>query len=807
MTLGPRVLRLALLAAGFALCAAPAAWAAWPNNPIANVPLCAATSDQVNPAAVADGAGGAIVAWHDYRNGNADIYARRVDAAGVPQWTANGVALCTATGDQKLPLIVSDGAGGAVIVWEDQRSGNRDIYAQRVDAAGAVQWTANGVALSTATGDQNDFAVVSDGAGGAIVAWADLRSGTNYDIYAQRVTAAGVAQWVADGRPVCTAIGNQFAPALAPGGAGGAIVTWFDWRSGTDADIYAQRLLGSAAIWWAVDGVAICNSIYSQEDPVIVADGTGGAVIAWEDSRSGSEYDLYAQRVNALGAAQWASNGVAFCSATGHEDNLAIVSDGAAGAIIAWEDPRSGSDDIYAQRVTAAGAVQWGASGLALCSATRDQGFHSMTSDGVGGAIVAWYDMRIDPLSSDAHAQRVNGAGAVQWTADGVALSTAAGYQLAPTVVSDGAGGAIVAWDDGRSIYYHDIYAQRVDPWGYLGAQPSVASVRDVPNDEGGVVKVSWHASPLDSFPAYSIAEYLVYRSVPPNLAARRLDDGAVAVSEMDANRQPDRRGLLARRLGAATLFWEYLGTVTARRLPGYSYLAPTAGDSVGGSFPRTLFMVEARTAGGAQWWFSDPDSGYSVDNLAPPAPVPFTGQYGGGAAALHWGVSPAADFATFRLYRGSSADFVPGPGSLLVAQPDTGYVDAAGQPYYYKLSAVDLHGNEGPYALLRPSDMADVPPGSLPRELALSPPAPNPLVRSTTLRLALPRAARVSLAVFDQQGRRLRTLIEGPLPAGEHPVVWDGRDGNGRPAASALYFVRLECEGRALTRRIAAVR
>lgn len=807
MTLSSRVLRLALLGAGFALCAVPAVWAAWPNNPVANVPLCTATSDQVSPAAVSDGAGGAIVVWHDYRNGNADIYARRVDAAGVPQWTANGVALCTTTGDQKLPLIVSDGAGGAVIVWEDQRSGNRDIYAQRVDAAGVAQWTANGVALCTAAGDQKDFAVVSDAEGGAIVAWADYRSGTNYDIYAQRMTAAGVAQWVADGRAVCTATGNQFTPTLAPGGAGGAIITWWDWRSGTDADIYAQRLLGSAAIWWAVDGVAICTATYTQEYPVIVADGTGGAIIAWEDSRSGSGYDLYAQRVNASGAAQWAANGVAFCSATGHEDNLAIVSDGGAGAILAWEDPRSGSDDIYAQRLTAAGAVQWGPNGLALCTATRDQGFHSMTSDGVGGAIVAWYDMRIDPLSSDAHAQRVNGAGAVQWTTDGVALSTAAGYQLAPTIVSDGAGGAIVAWDDMRSAYYHDIYAQRVDQWGCLGAQPTIASVRDVPDDEGGVVKVSWHASPLDSFPGYSITDYAVYRSVPPNLAPRALGEGDHSAAGAGAHRDPGRGTLLARQFGAATLFWEYLGTVTARRLPGYSTLAPMACDSVGGSAPRTLFMVEARTAGGAQWWFSDPDSGYSVDNLAPPAPAPFTGEYAAGAAALHWGMSPAADFATFRLYRGSSADFTPGPGNLVVAQPDTGYVDAAGQPYYYKLSAVDLHGNEGPYALLRPGDMADVPPGSLPRELALSPPAPNPLVRSTTLRLALPRAARVSLAVFDQQGRRVRTLIEGLLPAGEHPVVWDGRDGGGRPAASALYFVRLECEGRTLARRITAVR
>jgi hypothetical protein len=55
-----------------------------------------------------------------------------VNAAGAVQWTTDGMALCTAAGDQGLPAIVSDGAGGAFVTWEDARSGNFDIYAQRV---------------------------------------------------------------------------------------------------------------------------------------------------------------------------------------------------------------------------------------------------------------------------------------------------------------------------------------------------------------------------------------------------------------------------------------------------------------------------------------------------------------------------------------------------------------------------------------------------------------------------------------------------------------------------------------------------
>jgi flagellar hook assembly protein FlgD len=60
---------------------------------------------------------------------------------------------------------------------------------------------------------------------------------------------------------------------------------------------------------------------------------------------------------------------------------------------------------------------------------------------------------------------------------------------------------------------------------------------------------------------------------------------------------------------------------------------------------------------------------------------------------------------------------------------------------------------------------------------------------------------------VFDQPGRRVRTLADAELPSGEHAIAWDGRDEGGRPVASALYFVRLETDGLALTRRLAVVR
>ncbi len=239
----------------------------------------------------------------DYRgSATSDIYAQRISATGTVQWTANGVALCSVTGDQNAPTIVSDGAGGAIVAWRDDRGANNNygVYAQRISAAGTVQWTANGVALVTATSAYAGIShtIVSDGTGGAIVTWSDNRNGS-IDIYAQRILAGGTVQWTANGVALCTAAGSQYISAAVSDGAGGAIVAWDDGRSGS-GDIYARRILAGGTVQWTANGVALCTAAETQSYPTIASDGASGAIVVWGDSRSGNQ-DIYAQNVKANG--------------------------------------------------------------------------------------------------------------------------------------------------------------------------------------------------------------------------------------------------------------------------------------------------------------------------------------------------------------------------------------------------------------------------------------------------------------------------------------------------------------------------
>src|SRR5262249_6465379 len=171
------------------------------------------------------------------------------------------------------------------------------------------------------------------------------------EIYAQRASASGIQQW-ADAL-VCNATGTQDEPQLAPSGLGGAIVTWRDFRTGSAADIYAQRVNATGTTMWAANGVVVCRLTAAQGEERITSEGDGGAIIAWTDARSGTTADIYAQRMDIDGVPQWTANGVPLCTANNGQVNISIASDGSGGAIAAWEDPRSSVSfpDIYAQRI------------------------------------------------------------------------------------------------------------------------------------------------------------------------------------------------------------------------------------------------------------------------------------------------------------------------------------------------------------------------------------------------------------------------------------------------------------------------
>jgi hypothetical protein len=455
-----------------ALVARPAvgAWATFGNQ------AATAAQNQVNAQAISDGSGGMIVVWQDFRTGVADIYAQRFDANGNKLWGDGGVAVSTADNHQETPVLVSNGSGGAVIAWQDLRSGiGYDIYAQAVSSAGALQWPAD-VAVCTASGSQVLEVITTDTAGGAIIAWRDSR-GLSADVYAQRVSSTGTPLWTTDGVAVCTATGQQNDISIVADGLGGAFLAWRDPRNGvSNNDIYAQALTSSGAPRWAADGVPVASAALDQIEPSISYDGAFGLLVVWQDARNGTDYDIFAQRMKPDGTPRWTANGVQVCDVDSSQSVPLVVSDGARGAILAWTDNRSSNKwpDVYAQRFDSSGVSLWGSNGVAVCSADSAQFLRTMIPDNAGGAILGWDDERGAGQDEDLYAQSVSPSGAIRWNASGVKIGTGSGTRRLTTSAPDGFGGALFAWEDFRNGATSDVFGLRVTSVG-TGVEPSAA--------------------------------------------------------------------------------------------------------------------------------------------------------------------------------------------------------------------------------------------------------------------------------------------------------------------------------------------
>jgi hypothetical protein len=501
--------------------------AQWVEN---GLQICALPSEQYIVRTVTDGEGGAIVVWRDYRNGNFDIYAQRLDEHGVPLWTADGVAVCTEINSQPEHEVTADGEGGAIITWRDNRNGNSDIYAQRIDSDGMPLWTVNGVAVCTQTAGQLYPVLASDDAGGAIITWADFRPVTYANIYAQRINSVGSPLWTANGVQVCSDPNSQTSPVITEDGSGGAYIAWLDSRNGND-DIYLQHVNSSGGFYYGGIGKSLCSAANGQYNPAIISDGLGGVFATWQDYRSGTSQDIYATRVNCGGLVIGPADGFAICTSTGQQIDPVLTTDGLYGAIIAWRDSRSADIDIYAQRIDFSGSVLWTGNGVGVCTGLSDQYTPEIVSDGVGGAIIAWMDTRY--LSGyEIFAQRLNANGNAVWTTNGAAVSVATSEQQSHSITTDGNNGAIIAFLDYRNGQT-DITVQRMERNGYWGyPAPVISSVRDIPGDEGGFVNLSWDASRLDVYPEDKITQYTVWRAIDEAAAMAMLEDGARLADE-----------------------------------------------------------------------------------------------------------------------------------------------------------------------------------------------------------------------------------------------------------------------------------
>lgn len=782
------------------------------------IPICTADGFQGNPYVVADGAGGAIVFWWDKTGFTTDwnIYAQRVDGSGVIQWAARGVPICTVGGDQEAPVAVSDGTGGAIVAWRDERGDDSDIYAQKVDGSGVVQWTVDGIPVCTAAGGQPGSLLAPDGAGGAIFAWRDTR-GADYDIYAQRVDASGAVQWDPDGVPISTAPDHQLEPRVVSDGVGGGIISWCSYRDGY-ADVYAQRVDASGGISWTPGGVPIAATATGQALwSEMVSDGAEGAIITWQDYRSFlTSYDIYAQRVNGSGVVQWAPNGVPISNATKGQNYPWLVPGGAGGAIIAWLDSRHTDTDIYAQNVSSDGSL-----GNPRLEILQDLLSGSLTPDHPwvqeGLVELSFEVMAVhanltnvrfcsDPLQHGSLPKKIHGylveflPREIGFLAQGHTAQVAAKVQI-PVGQHEGdySGYFRAACDEGYSdsvsAGLHVDALEDLDIEDYAGNLS--ANTMELTGVKGGVAVGMYNLAnpnmwetnydPFDG-PANVDLSSLTYSStdlIYPEEPGKPIPADSV---------NPNLSAVFALGSGEAAQNIVQVHIPTKDMCENCTYAGTItvedAGAGVADEFALKVTIVKGKLAGDGFW-----------------------GEEEAGANVLHW-----TDFGFGErgvdLYRSDNT----GSFFKLNTSPLGGssYVDGdvfPGVVYQYKLGLLLNNGRE---ILLGPISVKAL--GNGPTSFALFQNFPNPFSRTTTITYGLPasggeesqaanRPSHITLRIYDVSGRLMRVLVDGPREPGHYSVSWDGKDEAGRAVATGVYLYRLEGGDFRATRKMVAVR
>ena len=445
----------------------------------------------------------------------------------------------------------------------------------------------------------------------------------------------------------------------------------------------------------------------------------------------------------------------------------------------------AGSSDVYLAQYNSAGTHQWskrmGSSGLDEARAlaadgagnvcvvgrftnTVNFGGGALTDMGLGDAFIASYD----------------NAGNHRWSRRAGNVDFDMGHDVDASangnvaVVGQFYAQADLGGGNLPGLGSVDVFVVK---YGGTSTEPVISDITDIGNDQGRTVRIDFSRSGQDDVDAASpVTSYEAYRrnDAPPSASAFA-------------------PGLTARQL--LDLGWTHVATVAAHGRNAYSINAPTVGDStiVLGQY-LSVFRIRAATDEAAIFFDSSPDSGYSVDNLAPGIPDNLVYETGD----LEWDESSAGDFDYFTVYGSNTDNFAD---AVIINYTISTAMDVSESPYVcYFVTATDFSGNEGKPAKVNTLSGA----GDSPKSYVLSVSnVPNPFNPSTTIRYTVPSRGRVQVVVYDTRGSKVASLVEREHATGAYSVEWNGRADDGTPVGSGIYFARIEHDGATRTRKM----
>jgi hypothetical protein len=801
------------------------------------------------PMSRSDGTGGVIIIWEIAEGftprfscpewpqschgtwASYHLFAQRIDADGNRLWGASPVRICSDPNAQAVYHSAQTQSGAVIVAWADYRnsSSGKDIYAQRLDLDGSLLWGPAGIPVNSTTGEQDQPFVASDGADGAIVIWNNCCNPyyvQKFGIWAQRLDVSGQPCWPFDGIPIESNCQLDDKTGIIPTFTGGAIIFW---TAGHGARLTAQRIDSLGNALWGSSGRLVSESTYGCVRPRAIPDGEGGAVFSWERIPKTSSVTIYglwgfsSTDIFAVGSsgAIFHYDGTAWSPMSSptteilssvwgsSPDNLFAV--GSYGKILhyngaAWTSMTSGTTN-YLYGV-------WGSAPDTVYAVGKNATV--LRFDGS-----TWINMNYPGTESlyGVHGRSGTDVYAVETYDvvhfDGVAWSTVKSsggmdcYQsiwVSPehhifvggyTNFTDFSWGFVQHYDGStwQEQSTDMLYCSAI--WGTDSSNVyALYATGNIAHYDGSAWTKSRASAQEGFYTLWGTADGDIWIG-GINSCIRHFDDGEWVTQTLSAGRV-----YMSRIDAAGAALWDEYGAPASIGLDAQTnhYLAPIGDGSA---------LVAWQDGRNSNWDIYARKVSISRGPLVATELMSFNASLLEAGIRVAWQLSQFDEGASFAISRsaGPSAGAPDETWAAItpaISREDLSFsfVDNAieqGALYRYRVQISDEHGGR----TLFETDIVSAP--RLP--LTLFQNVPNPFNPSTTIRYYLPEKCRVKVAIYDVAGRTIANLEDRDRPPGHYSLAWNGRDNLGKPAASGIYFCRLQAGKEMRSRKMVLLR
>ena len=196
-------------------------------------------------------------------------------------WQNNGIPIRQGVHIEWQRTVCPGESGSMIFVWSDTRYGSRNVFAQKVDSSGVLLWGSQGSAVTNLPGRQEDPVAITDGDGGAFIAWVDYRFDDEGDIFIQHIDNQGNRMMDDNGEALARVDGRHLTINMCTDSLGGVFVAWQDKRNFLDDDIFGTHVSSNYEIIAPSSGVSIIQMNGNQGAKSLEYAGNNQATIIW----------------------------------------------------------------------------------------------------------------------------------------------------------------------------------------------------------------------------------------------------------------------------------------------------------------------------------------------------------------------------------------------------------------------------------------------------------------------------------------------------------------------------------------------